>query len=505
MPGISAVTRDGNRTVDLNEEILSAFSTALRGRCLIPGDSGYDAARIVWNGSADKRPAIIAKCSGVADVIDAVNFAQRHDLLVAVRGGGHNVAGNAVCDGGIVIDLAAMNGVHVDPAARKVRVAGGATLGDVDRETQAFGLAAPLGVVSLTGIAGLALCGGLGWLRRKYGMTCDALISVDVVTAKGDFVTASKDENSDLFWAVRGGGGNFGVVTSFEFRLERVGPTVTLCAPFYRLQDNAADMVCNWIEFMEAAPEDISSTCLFWSIPQHAAFPKELHGTPFLAFAAVHSGTVAAGEELLRPLRQLGQPILDLSGQLPFTGVQAAFDPLFVKGERLNYWKSLYLNRIDREAIDRIVTRAHSRPNPWSLIALWHLGGAMNRVDPKETALGVRDASYLYSLDTSWTDHADDQRAIAWTRDAWAEMQDYSNGGAYLNFPGQGEEGETLLRASYGSDNYDRLVEIKNKYDPANLFRMNQNIRPKTEPFATRRTVRSGEGEMEYGLSADRL
>jgi FAD/FMN-containing dehydrogenase len=502
MPGISAVSRDGKRTIDLSEEILSAFSTALRGRCLTPADSGYEAARIIWNGSADKRPAIIARCSGVADVIDAVNFARKHDLLVAVRGGGHNVAGNAVCDGGIVIDLSAMNGVHVDPAARRVRVAGGATLGDVDRETQAFGLAAPLGVVSLTGIAGLTLCGGLGWLRRKYGMTCDALISVDVVTAEGDFVTANADENSDLFWAVRGGGGNFGVVTSFEFRLERVGPTVNLCAAFYRLDDDAADIVSRWIDFMAAASEDISSTCAFWSVQQHPAFPEGLLGTPFVLIAAVHSGALAAGESLLRPLCELSEPILDLSGQVPFAGVQTAFDPLFVKGERLNYWKSLYLNRIDREAIDRIVARARSRPHPWSLIALWHLGGAMNRVDPSETALGVRDASYLYSLDTSWTDHADDERAIAWTRDAWAELQDYSNGGAYLNFPGQGEEGETLLRASYGSDNYDRLVEIKNKYDPTNLFRMNQNIRPKTEPFATRRTVRGGEGEMEHGLLA---
>jgi len=479
MSAISAVTRDGTRAVKLSVETVSAFVTGLRGPCFTAIDPGYDDARVIWNGFADKRPAIVARCTGAADVIDAVNFARKHDLLVAVRGGGHNVAGNAVCDGGIVIDLTSMNGVRVDLAARTVRAGGGAILGDVDRETQAFGLAVPLGVVSLTGIAGLTLCGGLGWLRRKYGMACDALVSVDVVTADGNFITASKEENADLFWAVRGGGGNFGVVTSFEYQLYPVGPIVTLCAPFYRLADDAPDIVHHWTDFMATAPEDISSSCLFWSIPHHPVFPKELHGTPIVLTAAVHSGALEEGEQLLRPLRQIGEPILDLSGQLPFTGVQAAFDPLFAKGERLNYWKSLYLDRMDGEGIDRIVARAHDRPNPWSLIALWHLGGAMNRVDPSQTALGVRDASYLYSLDTSWTDHADDERAIAWTRDAWAEMQDYSKGGTYLNFPGQGEEGETLLRASYGSDNYDRLVEIKTKYDPTNMFRLNQNIRPR--------------------------
>jgi len=336
-----------------------------------------------------------------------------------------------------------------------------------------------LGVVSLTGVAGLTLCGGLGWLRRKWGMACDALVSVDVVTADGNFLVANKEENADLFWAVRGGGGNFGVVTSFEFQLYPVGPTVTLCAPFYRLDRNAADIVRHWSEFMATAPEEISSNCLFWSIPHHAAFPDELHGTPFVLPAALHSGALEEGEKLLKPLRTLGEPILDLSGQLPYAGVQAAFDPLFAKGERRNYWKSIYLNRIDENAIARVVARAHERPNSWALIALWHLGGAMNRVASSETALGVRNASYLCSYDTSWTDRADDARAIAWTREAWAELQDYSNGATYLNFPGQGEEGEALLRASYGSDNYDRLVEIKAKYDPTNMFRMNQNIRPK--------------------------
>jgi FAD/FMN-containing dehydrogenase len=480
MSALIAATRDGNGTVTIDAEAVEAFVADHRGTVLTAVDDDYDAARVIWNGSIDKRPALIARCVGAADVKDAVDFARAHDLRVAVRGGGHNVAGNAMNDDGIVIDLSAMNSVRVDVEARTARAGGGCTLGDVDRETQVFGLAAPLGVVSQTGIAGLTLCGGLGWLRRSHGMACDALVSVDIITADGELLTASKDQHADLFWAVRGGGGNFGIVTSFEYELYPVGPMVTLAATFYRLGDDAADIVGGWNEFMATAPEDVASNCNFWSVPAVAAFPEELHGTPFVVPMAVHTGPLAEGEALLRPLRELGEPILDLSGQYPYATVQSILDPLFVKGERLNYWKSLYLDRIDGEGIARIVARAHDRPDPGALIALWHLGGAMNRVDPAATALGVRDASYLLSLDTSWTDHSDDESATAWTRDAWAEMQDYSSGGAYLNFPGQGEEGETLLRASYGTSNYDRLVVIKTKYDPTNLFRMNQNIPPKS-------------------------
>jgi hypothetical protein len=268
------------------------------------------------------------------------------------------------------------------------------------------------------------------------------------------------------------------VVTSFEFELYSVGPMVTLCAPFYPLNKDSGDVIRRWRDFMAAAPEDVSSNCLIWSIPAHSNFPEELHGTPVIITAAVHSGMLEDGERLLRPLRDLGTPVLDLSGPVPYVGVQSAFDPLFAKGERQNYWKSLYLDTLDDGAIERIVARALDRPSPWALIALWHLGGAMNRVDPATTALGERSAPYLLSLDSSWTDPAENEGAIAWTRAAWAEMKPFSRGGAYLNFPGQGEEGEALLRASYGSANYDRLVELKTIYDPTNLFRLNQNILP---------------------------
>ena len=479
MQGLTVARRTAGTTT-IDAETFEAFVAGQRGPTLTPGDDGYDAARVIWNGSIDRHPALIAQCVGAADVIDAVNFARTHDLRVAVRGGGHNVAGNAMNDDGIVIDLSLMTGVRVDVSGRTVRAEGGCTLGDVDRETQAFGLAAPMGVVSQTGIAGYTLCGGIGWLRRKHGMAVDALRSVDIVLADGQLVTASRDRNADLFWAVRGGGGNFGIVTSFEYELYPVGPTVNLCVVFYPLDENSADIVSAWVDFMGFASDDISSSCIFWTIPEHPAFPKELHGKEYVALAAMHSGPLDEGMELLQPLRELGEPMLDLSGQVPYVAAQTSFDPFFEKGTRRNYWKSLYLDGIDRAAIDRIVGRAKDRPDPWALIALWHLGGAMNRVDPSDTALGVRDASFLYSLDISWTDPADDESAIAWTREAWAGMRDYSNGGAYLNFPGRGEEGERLLRASYGSDNYDRLVDIKTKYDPDNLFRMNQNIEPRT-------------------------
>jgi len=478
MNSLTVTSLEGS-SASLEIAAVQAFTAGLRGPSFQPGDIDYDAARIIWNGSTDKRPAIIVQCSGVADVIDAVNFARQHDLLVAVRGGGHNVAGNAVCEGGMVIDLSDMNSVRVDPDARIAFVGGGALLGDVDRETQAFGLAAPLGVVSLTGVAGLTLCGGLGYLRRKYGMACDALLSVDIVTADGKLLHASKTKNPDLFWGIRGGGGNFGIVTSFEFELYPVGPTVTLCAPFYAIDDNCDDLVRAWRDFMSSAAEDITSNCLFWSVPTHPNFPEELHGIPVVIPAVIHIGDPEGAAESLQPMRELGEPILDLSGPIPYVDLQTAFDPLFVKGERQNYWKSLYLDSLDDDTIERVVRRARNRPDPWSLIALWHLGGAMNRVAADDTALGERSANYLYSLDSSWTDPADNDMAIAWTREAWAEMKPFSRGGSYLNFPGQGEEGEAMLRASYGSKNYDRLVQLKNRYDPDNRFRLNQNIAPR--------------------------
>ncbi len=356
-----------------------------------PGDPPYDEARTVRNGLIDRHPALIADCTGVADVVAAVNFARDHGMLLSVRGGGHNVAGNAVNDGGFVIDLSAMRGIWVDPAARTVRVQGGATWADLDRETQVFGLATPGGKASTTGVGGLTLHGGFGWLRRKYGYSIDNLLEVEIVTADGQVRTANETANADLYWAVRGAGSNFGVVTAFTFRLHPVGPDVAFAAPFYALED-AARVLPAWRDFMAAAPDDISSNAMFWSVPVAEGFPPELHGRPVVILPAMYAGDVADGERVVQPLREFATPLLDLSGPMPYTVLQGAFDPFFPKGW-LYYWKSLYLDRLDDAAMDAIIGYATTRPSPASLMALWHLGGgAANRVGAADTAFGDRGA-----------------------------------------------------------------------------------------------------------------
>ncbi len=455
---------------------VAEFRNRLRGDLVTASDARYDEVRMIWNGMHDKRPALIARCTGVADVIEAVNFARDNNLLTAVRGGGHNVGGSASCDGGIMIDLSLMTAVFVDPKARTARVQGGATLGDLDRETQVFGLATPGGVVSTTGVAGLTLGGGLSHLRRKYGLALDNLLSVDIVTAGGEALTASEDENSDLFWGVRGGGGNFGVVTSFEFRLHPVGPMVTLCAPWYPVED-AKEILNAWSCFMKDAPEEFSSIADFWTIPAAPGFPEEHHGKRALLVAGVYCGPLEEGERFIQPLRELGTPMADLSGPVPYVDVQAAFDPFFPKGQRHYYFKSRYINDLDDDTIDALLPRAINPPDPSILIAIWHYGGAMQRVDNSETAFMGREAPYLFSVDCIWDDPAKDQEVVAYAQDYLAEMEPYSPGGLYVNFAGLGEEGNALVRSAYGA-NYDRLVVLKNKYDPTNLFRINQNIKP---------------------------
>ena len=446
------------------------------GELIEPGSTDYEAARRVRNGLINRFPAVIARCAGVADVTVAVNFAREHELPLSVRAGAHNVAGNATNDGGIVIDLSAMRGVRVDAASKTARVQGGATWGDVDRETQLFGLATPGGLVSSTGIAGLTLHGGWGWLRRKFGYSVDNLISVDIVTADGDVLVANESENSDLFWAIRGAGSNFGVVTSFEFRLHEVGPMIAFAGPMYAMAD-AERVALAWRDFMASAPNEVSSSLLFWGIPAVDSFPSELHNAPIVAPIAMYSGPAEEGERVLRPLREITSTMLDLSGQMPYASLQSAFDPLFPK-DRLYYWKSLNLINLEEKTMEATIRLARDRPSAMSLMALWHLdGGAASQVEVDTMAYSQRSTPFLLSLDTTWDDSADTDRCIAWTRDAWSEMQRFSDGGLYLNFAGFGEEKEALVRAGYGA-NYERLVALKTKYDPDNLFRMNQNIRP---------------------------
>jgi FAD/FMN-containing dehydrogenase len=461
--------------VTLDEEVVQAFIAGVRGPVLRPGDAGYDDARQIWNALIDRRPALIVQCSGTADVVDAVNFAQKHNIALSIKGGGHNVAGNAVNDGGLVIDLSHMNGVHVDPASRIVRAQGGATWADMDRETQLFGLAVPGGVVSTTGIAGLTLHGGVGHLRRKLGLSIDSLLSVDIVTADGQLHRASAEENEDLFWAVRGAGSNFGVVTSFEFQAHPVGPTVMVGAIFYPLEDARA-ILPGWRDYMTRAPEELSSVAVCWSVPPGDPFPPEHQGKPTLIVAATYAGSVEDGEPVVQPLRDLGRPLVDLSGPWPWVGLQSGFDALFPEGE-FHYWKSRALAELSDDAIDTIAEFAERRPTPSTDLVIWHNGGAMSRVGETETAYAGRDAAYHVTAEVNWTDPGQSDEAIAWGREAWDAFGRHSTGGIYLNFPGLAEEKDALVRAGYGV-NYDRLAQLKAKYDPTNLFRMNLNIPP---------------------------
>ena len=456
-------------------EAVREFAARVRGAVIHPGDADYDDARAVWNGLIDRKPALIVRPIGTADVIEAVNFARESGMVLSIRGGGHNVAGNAVNDDGIVIDLSRMRGIHVDPATRRVRVQGGATLADLDSETQLFGLAVPAGVVSPTGVAGLTLHGGTGHLRRKYGLTIDNLLSVEIVTADGQVRTASASENDDLFWAVRGAGSNFGVVTSFEFQAHPVGPAVMVGAIFYPFEA-ARTVLPAWRDYMATAPDEVSSVALIWNVPAGEPFPVEHHGKPVCIVAAVYSGAVEDGEPVIQPLRELAEPLIDMSGPWPWLGLQSGFDALFPKGG-LYYWKSRSLPDLSDQAIETIVEFGGRRPTPQTDLIIWHHGGAMSRVGESDTAYGGRDAGFLVTGEVNWTDPAQTDEALAFGREYWDAMGKYSTGGLYLNFAGFIEEKEELVRAGYGA-NYERLARLKAKYDPTNLFRMNPNITP---------------------------
>jgi FAD/FMN-containing dehydrogenase len=467
--------QDKTKTTGTEESVVADLRARMRGELIRPGDEGYDEARKVWNGMIDRKPALIARCASVADVIASVNFARENGALLAVRGGGHNVAGTALADGGMVIDLSPMKNIHVNPERRTVRAEGGVTIGELDAETQKFGLATPMGVVSETGIAGLTLGGGLGWLRRKYGLSSDNLVSVDVVTASGRSLTASETENPELFWGIRGGGGNFGVVTSFEYRLYPVGPEV-MCAFVLYPGARAKEVMRFTEEYMAQAPDEVSPLVFLGRVPHDALFPEEWHGEQYAALLAMHPGEVEEGERVLQPLRELGQPIADLSGVMPYVEVQKILDEDYPEGWRY-YWKSVNVSRLDDEVIEHLVAHAEAAPSPHSTIDVWYQGGAMSRVEAGETAFGDRGAPYLLGVEGNWEEPHEDEANVAWARECVADMRQFSDGGMYLNFPGFLEGGQEMIRDAYG-ENYERLVALKNEFDPTNLFRMNQNVRP---------------------------
>ena len=446
---------------------------ALSGTLLTPDSPGYDEARTIWNAMIDRRPGLIVRCSDTADVAAAVRFARAHDLLVAVRGGGHNIAGNAVCDGGLVIDLSPMRQVRVDPAARTARVGPGATLGEMDRTTQGYGLATPLGVNSTTGVAGLTLGGGFGWLSRRFGLTIDNLLTAEVVTAEGEIVRASAEENPDLFWGIRGGGGNFGIVTTFEFRLHPVGPEVLSGMVVHPLA-GARDVLRFYSDFLPTTPGEYSCWFVLRQAPPLPFLPPEWHGRPILALAMCWSGDLAEGERVAAPLRSFGKPLADVVAPHPYADWQTVLDPLLVPGFR-NYWKTHDFREMSDGLIDVLLEYTERIPDPSCEIAYAQLGGAVSRVPADATAYTHRDAEFVMNVHGRWADPAKDQTCIGWARELFAAATPFATGGAYVNFLTQ-EEGDRV-RAVYGS-NYKRLVELKNKYDPTNLFSMNQNIRP---------------------------
>ena len=435
-------------------------------------------AREVFNAMHPGNPAITMRCAGTADVIAGVNHAREHGLELAVRGGGHSIAGLSAIDGGVLLDLSQMRGVQVDPERRLAVVQGGALWADVDRETQAFGLVAPGGVVSDTGVAGLTLGGGYGWVRRKHGLSVDALVEAQVVCADGRVRTASAESHPDLFWALRGGGGNFGVVTSFTFALQPLGPTVGFAATFYPVEE-IADILRGWRAYVDGAPDEVTSVVVTLTFPASPEMPEAVHDRPVAIVGGVYAGDPEKGLEVMAPLRRLGTPLFDMSGPTPFTQVQSGFDPLFPRNTLRAYWKSQYLDELPDAAIDVIAGRALSRPHPLTLVNVFHMGGAIAAVDPEATAFAQRSAPYMVSIDGMWTDPADDADTIAWVRSAWEDVAEYGNGGVYLNFTGLAGEGyDAGVDTAFGR-NLDRLARVKATYDPGNLFRVNHNIRPR--------------------------
>jgi FAD/FMN-containing dehydrogenase len=452
---------------------IAELAQALRGQLITPGDPGYDEARTIWNGAHDRRPALIVRCAGVADVMRAVEFARSEELVVSVRGGSHSIPGFSTNDGGIVIDLSPMKGIGVDPQAGRAIAQTGLTWSEFDHETQAFGLATTGGLVSSTGIAGFTLGGGVGWLMRKHGLAADNLVGADVVTADGRLVHASADENPELLWGLRGGGGNFGIATAFEYDLHRVGPMVTAGAVFYP-GDRAAEILRFYRDWADGAPDELTTLANLLTAPPAPFIPEAWHGKPLVAIIGMHCGSVEDGERAVRPLRELGDPVADLMGPLPYVAMQSLIDPLWGPGAH-SYMKAGFLGGLDDGAIDTLVDYHQHSVSPKSEIHVQHLGGAVARVPAAATAFGERSAPFLLNVIASTFTADGYDETVAWAQTLHRAMSPALTGASYINF--LSAEGNDRVRAAYGS-NYDRLVALKDEYDPTNLFRLNQNIAP---------------------------
>jgi FAD/FMN-containing dehydrogenase len=452
---------------------------SFRGELLLPTSPGYDAARRIWNGAIDRCPACIARCTGVGDVVAAVRFARDHDLEIAVRGGGHNVAGTAVCDDGVVIDLSAMRAAWVDPAGRTAWVQGGALWGDVDHETQAHGLATTGGIIGHTGVAGLTLGGGIGFLMRKHGLAVDNLLAAEVVTADGSVVRASADEHPDLFWALRGGGGNFGVVTSFRFALHPLGPTV-MAGPVFWAADDTADVLRFYRDFAAEAPDELGTVVRFGTVPPLKDISEDLHWRPAISVACCYAGAVEDGERAVQALRRYGTPLVDLISPTPYVAFQGALDDTVLHGWHY-YWKATQLAGLSDDVISVIADHAHAAGSPRSYAAMFHMGGAVARVPDDATAYASRDVAHNIVIDAVWLPDEPDERAAgetAWARRFFQALEPHGAGGVYVNFL-DADDDSSRVREAYGDQVYRRLAEVKAKYDPDNVFHHNKNIQPR--------------------------
>jgi FAD/FMN-containing dehydrogenase len=461
----------------LTEESLAELKMQLRGQALTPADPGYESVRPPFNAMHRDHPGLVVSCTGTADVVDTVNFARERGLEVTVRGGGHSIAGLSTCDGGLLIDLAPMNGVSVDRAAKLAHVRGGALWGDVDREAQLYGLATPGGMISDTGVAGLTLGGGVGWLRRKHGLSCDNIVAAEVVLASGEVVTASAEHNPDLLWALKGGGGNFGIVTSFTFKLHPVGPIVAFVGVFYPLED-AANILRDLRDYVETAPDEVTPTTLPLTAPADPHLPEPIHDRQVLIVGAVYAGDADEGMRVLQPLRELGTPLADISQPMPYRIVQSAFDPFFQRQQLHSYWKATYVPELSDEVIDLVAAKMQHRPAPLAGVIIWPMGGQVNRLSEDESAYGERSAPYMISVEANWVDDGDTESKIKWARETWRDIAEFGTGSTYLNFTGlSDEDSRTGVDAAFGAK-LERLAQIKAKYDPDNFFHRNNNIVP---------------------------
>lgn len=468
-----ATTTQG-REIDLKQDTFDGLKMRLRGPVFLPGDGGYEESRTVWNAMIDRKPAAVVRCLGSADVIAGVQFARDNDLLLCIKGGGHNIAGLATADGALMLDLSLMRGVWVDPQSKVAHAQAGCLLGDVDRETQVHGLAAVLGFVSLTGIAGLTLGGGFGYLTRRWGWTSDTVVGMDVVTTDARVVRASSDENADLFWGLRGGGGNFGVVTGIDYALFPVGPEVV--GGLVAWPASEAPQVLELYRTLAAtAPPELTLVALMRPAPPAPWLPKEMHGKPIVAVLACYSGRSEEGEQAVAPLKAFGKPVGDVLVRRPYAQMQSLLDATQPKGRRY-YWKSEYLPRIEPALCEKVIEHAAKIQSPYSAVILFQIGGALNQLRAEHSPVGNRDARYVLNIAAAWENAGDDPANIEWARAAWNEMKSFSTGGTYINFLTE-DEGPERIEAALGKG-LERLAEVKAKWDPQNVFRTNRNIKP---------------------------